>query len=159
MTPGELVPFIVTGLWNNTMPFTRYLNEDCGELMDSICDCGSHFPLMQLRISRVSDDFTLPGGKVVHGEFFTHLMYGSEGIAMFQFHQTAVDSIILWIVPGPGNPRARESAIRKTIQELEKLDASGRVRVQLRETEAIPLSATGKHRFVRSDVPAASVLT
>jgi len=45
------------------MPFIRYRNEDCGELMDGVCDCGSHFPLMQLRISRVSDNFTLPGGK------------------------------------------------------------------------------------------------
>jgi phenylacetate-CoA ligase len=152
---GEPSPFIVTGLWNHTMPFIRYRNEDCGELMEGGCDCGSHFPLMQLRISRVSDNFTFPGGKVVHGEFFTHLMYGSQGIAMFQFHQTAIDSITLWIVPGPGDSSARESAIQKAIQEVEKLDSSGRVRVQLKETEAIPLSATGKHRFIRSDVPAA----
>ena len=156
---GEPAPFIVTGLWNYTMPFIRYRNEDCGELMDGACDCGSHFPLMQLRISRVSDNFTLPGGKVVHGEFFTHLMYGSEGIAMFQFHQTAIDAITLWIVPGPGDPSARENAIRRTIQEVEKLDSSGGIRVQVKETEAIPLSATGKHRFIRSDVPAASALT
>jgi len=156
---GEPAPFIVTGLWNYTMPFIRYRNEDCGELMDGACDCGSHFPLMQLRISRVSDNFTLPGGKVVHGEFFTHLMYGSEGISMFQFHQTAIDSITLWIVHGPGDPIARENTIRRTIQEVEKLDSSGRIRVQVKETEAIPLSATGKHRFIRSDVPAASALT
>jgi phenylacetate-CoA ligase len=155
--PGESTPFIVTGLWNHTMPFIRYRNEDCGELMEGACDCGSHFPLMQLRISRVSDNFTFPGGKVIHGEFFTHLMYGSEGISMFQFHQTAADSITLWIVPGPGDSNARESAIRRVIQEAEKLDSSGRVRVQVKETEAIPLSATGKHRFIRSDVPVGSV--
>jgi len=156
-TSGEPAPFIVTGLWNHIMPFIRYRNEDCGDLMDGACDCASHFPLMQLRISRVSDNFTLPGGKVVHGEFFTHLMYGSEGIAMFQFHQTAIDAITLWIVPGPGDPRARESAIQRTIQEVGKLDSSGGIRVLVKETEAIPLSATGKHRFIRSDVPAASV--
>jgi phenylacetate-CoA ligase len=154
--PGEPAPFVVTGLWNHTMPFIRYRNEDCGELMDGACDCGSHFPLMQLRISRVSDNFTFPGGKVIHGEFFTHLMYGSEGISMFQFHQTAADSITLWIVPGPGDSHARESAIRRVVQEAEKLDSSGRVRVQVKETEAIPLSATGKHRFIRSDVPVGS---
>jgi phenylacetate-coenzyme A ligase PaaK-like adenylate-forming protein len=156
---GEPAPFIVTGLWNHTMPFIRYRNEDCGELLDGTCDCSNHFPEMQMRISRVSDNFTLPGGKVVHGEFFTHLMYGSEGISMFQFHQTAVDSITLWIVPGPGDPNAREKAIRKAIQEVEKLDAAGRIRVQLKEAEAIPLSATGKHRFIRSDVSAASAVT
>jgi phenylacetate-CoA ligase len=157
VSPGEPAPFIVTGLWNHTMPFIRYRNEDCGDLMDGVCDCGSHFPLMQLRISRVSDNFTLPGGKVVHGEFFTHLMYGSEGIAMFQFHQTAIDAITLWIVPGPGDPSARKNSIQRAIEEVGKLDSSGGIRVQVKETEAIPLSATGKHRFIRSDVPAASV--
>jgi hypothetical protein len=84
-------------------------------------------------------------------------MYGSEGIAMFQFHQTAIDAITLWIVPGPGDPSARKNSIQRAIQEVGKLDSSGGIRVQVKETEAIPLSATGKHRFIRSDVPAASV--
>ena len=107
---------------------------------------------MQLSVSRISDNFTLPSGRVVHGEFFTHLMYGSEGISMFQFHQTAPDSITLWIVPGPGNPGARQTAIRKAIAEMEQLDGAGTMKVQLREVDAIPLTASGKHRFTRSDV-------
>ena len=48
---------------------------------------------------------------MVHGEFFTHLMYGSSGIVTFQFHQTSVDEIILSIVPGPGNAAARDEAV------------------------------------------------
>jgi len=40
---GEPVPFIVTGLWNHTMPFIRYRNEDCGELMDGVCDLAAIF--------------------------------------------------------------------------------------------------------------------
>jgi len=83
---------------------------------------------MQLRISRVSDNFTLPGGKVVHGEFFTHLMYGSEGISMFQFHQTSIDSITLWIVLDQGRERPRERN-SKDHPRGGKLDSSGRVRV------------------------------
>jgi phenylacetate-CoA ligase len=152
--PGLPPPFIVTSLWNDVMPFIRYRNEDCGELVEGFCDCGNQFPLMKLNISRVSDNFTLPSGEVVHGEFFTHLMYGSKGIAMFQFHQTALDSITLWIVPNSEGTAAREDAVRLVVEQVEELDATRTLKIQVQETEAIPLSRNGKHRFIISDVRA-----
>ena len=97
--PGVAPPLILTSLWNYGMPFIRYRNEDCAKLIAERCGCGNNFPLMTLDVARVSDNFVLPGGRVVHGEFFTHLMYGSEGIRTFQFHQTAPDRITLWVVP------------------------------------------------------------
>jgi phenylacetate-CoA ligase len=151
--PGEPSALIVTALNNFSMPFIRYRNEDCGELLDGVCDCGSQSPLMKLDIARVSDNFTLPGGQVVHGEFFTHLMYGSKGIASFQFRQTTLDSIILRVVPGPAEPSARDRAIREAVAQVEGLDPSRTLKVQVEEVETIPLSAAGKHRFTLSDVP------
>jgi phenylacetate-CoA ligase len=150
--PGEPTPFIATSLLNRVMPFIRYRSEDCGQLINGSCDCGSHFPLMDLKIARISDSFMLPGGRVVHGEFFTHLMYGSEGISSFQFHQTGLDSVVLWIVPGPGNADARERSIRAAVEKVKQLDPTSRIAVEVRTTEAIPLSRAGKHRFIRSDV-------
>ena len=73
------------------MPFIRYRNEDGGYLSQEVCSCGNNFPLMRLEIARTSDNFVFPDGRVVHGEFFTHLMYGSDGIVTFEFHQTAPD--------------------------------------------------------------------
>ena len=148
---GSSTPFLVTSLWNYAMPFIRYRNEDCGALIDDACDCGNNFPLMQIDIARVSDNFVLPGGRVVHGEFFTHLMYGSEGIANFQFHQTAPDAITLWIVPGKGSAQKREAVMRGAVEQIKNLSAS-LLKVEVREIAAIPLSAAGKHRFTRSDV-------
>jgi phenylacetate-CoA ligase len=149
---GEPTPFIATSLMNRVMPFIRYRSEDCGQLVDGSCDCGSQFQLMDLKIARISDSFVLPGGRVVHGEFFTHLMYGSEGISSFQFHQTRLDSVVLWIVPGPGDASARERAIQEAVEKVKKLDPSSRIAVEVKTTEAIPLSRAGKHRFIRSDV-------
>ena len=150
--PGQPPNLIVTSLNSLSMPFIRYRNEDCGELLDGFCDCGNQSPLMKLDIARVSDNFTLPGGQVVHGEFFTHLMYGSKGIASFQFRQTAIDSITLRVVPGPGEPSAREMAIRAAAAQVEGLDPSRTLRVQVQEVQTIPLSTAGKHRFTLSDV-------
>ncbi len=144
--------FLLTSLRNWSMPFIRYRNEDCGHLSPEICSCGNHFPLMRLEIARTSDNFVLPDGRVVHGEFFTHLMYGSDGIATFQFHQTAPDKIILSIVPGPGDSKSRQDKIRESVRQIEALCPTHPIRLEVREVAAIPLSSAGKYRFTRSDV-------
>ncbi len=107
---------------------------------------------MRLEIARTSDNFLFPGGRVVHGEFFTHLMYGSEGIANFQFHQTATAEIVLYIVSGQGNRQTREAKIQESIRQIRALCPEHPIRIEVREVDAIPLSAAGKHRFTRSDV-------
>ena len=144
-------PLIVTSLLNHGMPFIRYRNEDCGLLLEGECECGRGFPLMDLRIGRVYDNFLLPGGRVVHGGYFAYLLFGSEGIANFQFHQTAVDKIVLWITPTPGAAEARHHAIRSVVDRIRIL-AEPEISVEVREVARIPLSAAGKHRFARSDV-------
>jgi phenylacetate-CoA ligase len=146
-------PLLLTSLQNYAMPFLRYRNEDCGALSTDTCDCGNHFPLMELRVARSSDNFRLPDGRVVHGEFFTHLMYGAEGVASFQFHQTAVDAFTLWIVPAPGGlAEGRQRAAREAVRQIQALCPSSQIDVQVKEIDAIPLSKAGKHRFTRSDV-------
>ncbi len=152
-------PFLFTSLKNWSMPFIRYRNEDCGYLSSESCSCGNNFSLMRLEIARTSDNFIFPDGRVVHGEYFTHLMYGGDGIANFQFHQTAIDRISLLIVPGPGDFEARQQQIRKAVDHVQSLCPPHPIHVEVRELDSIPLSSAGKHRFTRSDVqaqPAAS---
>ena len=150
--PGSgLSPFIVTSLRSRGMPFIRYRNEDCGALVDGECDCGNGAPLVRLEIARVSDNFVLPGGHVVHGLFFTHRLYGSRGIANFQFHQTAPNHITLWVVPVPGEAAEREASIKRLLADFAALSPVP-ITIDVRETDHIPLSAAGKHRYTRSDV-------
>jgi phenylacetate-CoA ligase len=151
-------PFLLTSLKNWSMPFIRYRNEDGGYLLPAqeLCSCGNNFPLMRLEIARTSDNFVFPDGRVVHGEFFTHLMYGSDGIVTFQFHQTAVDEIILSIVPGPGNLQKRRDKIEDSIRQIRAICPGHTIRIEVREVDAIPLSSAGKYRFTRSDVKAPS---
>jgi phenylacetate-CoA ligase len=150
--PGP-TPLLVTSLWNRAMPFIRYRNEDCGGLLEGGCECGSGFPLMDLSVSRRSDNFVLPGGRVVHGEFFTHLMYGTRGISSFQFHQVELDRIVLSLVPGHDDAggTGRERAVQSAVEQIDEL-TGGTVRLEIRVVDSIPLSSAGKHRFTRSDV-------
>jgi phenylacetate-CoA ligase len=149
--PGEPEPIVLTSLWNYVMPFIRYRNEDYGGLLSDTCNCGNNFPLMRLDVGRVSDNFIMPDGRVVHGQFFTHTMYRSEGIANFQFHQTAPDAITLWLVPGHGTAEARERVIQAAVEQIKTL-SSLPIKVEVHEVDAIPVSPTGKHRYTRSDV-------
>jgi phenylacetate-CoA ligase len=142
-------PLLVTSLWNRAMPLIRYRNEDCGRLLEGECACGSGFPLMSLEVARVSDSFRLPNGRVVHGEYFTHLMYGSEGVDSFQFHQVAVDRIVLRYVRAAAGDPAR--ALGHAAEQVGAL-APGQLTLEIEEVPAIGLSDAGKHRFTRSDV-------
>jgi phenylacetate-CoA ligase len=148
-------PLLATSLWNLAMPFIRYRNEDCGTLVEGDCPCGSGFPLMKLDVARVSDNFIFPGDQVVHGEFFTHLMYGSSGVATFQFHQTELDRVVLRVVPTPGGGNGHLDAIRSSTDQIRSL-TNDRVHVDAEVVEMIPLSSAGKHRFTRSDVTLSS---
>lgn len=143
-------PFVLTSLRSYGMPFIRYRNDDCGALVDGDCACGSGFPLMQLDIARTSDHFVLSDGRLVHGLFFIHRLYGSRGVANFQFHQVARNHIILYAVRAKSDGGFDESVAR-AVQEILSLTTVP-ITVDLREVEHIPLSAAGKHRYVRSDV-------
>ena len=142
-------PLLLTSLQARAMPFIRYRNEDQGRLLPGSCPCGNNFPLMALEIARLSDNFVLPGGRVVHGEFFTHLMYGTTGIELFQFHQTTLNRIEIRVVGAAGI--GESEALQRIREQVEAL-APGRLQVKVAQVAAIELSAAGKHRFTRSDV-------
>jgi phenylacetate-CoA ligase len=153
--PTAPAPFLVTSLRSYGMPFIRYRNEDCGRLLPGICDCGSGFPLMDLQIARVTDHVLLPGGRVVHGLFLIHRLYGTRGIANFQFHQTALDRITLLVVPSDDDQAGRAEVTARIAGEIRAL-SDHPIQVDVREVDAIPLSAAGKHRYIRSDVTEAN---
>jgi len=142
-------PLLLTSLRSRAMPFIRYRNEDLGRLDPGTCNCGNNFPLMALDIARISDNFVLPGGRVVHGEYFTHLMYGTQGIGTFQFHQTATGRILLRLVGRPGLIDSEQ--VRNIRARVESL-APGQLVCEVEQVPAIALSSAGKHRFTRSDV-------
>jgi phenylacetate-CoA ligase len=86
--PGEI---LITDLNNYGMPFIRYKIGDMGILSKEKCKCGRNTLLLKRVIGRTTDNFILKNGRIVHGEYFTHLFYGLEGIKEFQFVQEKID--------------------------------------------------------------------
>lgn len=143
--PGEIV---ITVLNNYAMPFLRYRIGDMGTLDKSSCVCGR--PTYRLRevLGRTSDNFLMADGRIVHGEYFTHIFYGREGIEQFQFVQHTPDEYTLQIVPTAHYRQAVADQVESEVREM--IGPGARLRFEIREE--IPKTASGKYRFTVSHV-------
>jgi len=145
---GEEGDIVVTSLNNYGMPFIRYQQEDVGQLSNVMCRCGRGLPMMQVVIGRSSDMFKAKDGRVVHGEFFTHLFYGIIEVKEFQVIQKSYDLIIVSIVKRAPLPQDRLTFIERAIKDIMRSE----VKVEFRFLESIPLGPSGKYRFTISEV-------
>ena len=66
---------VVTNLHNKAFPFIRYDIGDIATWANEKCGCGRSFPLLERVIGRTVEIVSSPSGKLIDGEFFTHLFY------------------------------------------------------------------------------------
>jgi phenylacetate-CoA ligase len=143
--PGRL---LITLLTNYAMPLIRYDIGDVGILTEDFCTCGRAAPLVKKLLGRSSDFFVSPSGRLIHGEYFTHALYGHRGIRQFQFVQETPTLYRLRIVKNADfQPSSLEAVKRET--EL-VLGQSAEIRFEF--VENIPSAASGKWRFTVSNV-------
>jgi phenylacetate-CoA ligase len=141
-TPDERL--LVTSLTNRLMPMIRYENGDSGRLLDGDCDCGWPFPLMAMGMCRQNDLIRTPGGKTVHPSAFNRLLYGLTQVRQYQWRQTAPDRMVLSVVAAPALDDRQVAGLRASIRA--GVDAG--MTLEVRHLDAIPRTASGKHRFV-----------
>jgi phenylacetate-CoA ligase len=145
------MPVLLTSLKNYAMPFIRYKNEDEGDLPGYVCDCGIQTPCMSLDISRTCDNFPTLSGRVIHGEFFTHMMAGIRGIRTFQFRQVTPGEVKLRVVADEAcSAEDREKV--ETIGSVVSEKTDGELKVCVEWVAEIPLTDRGKHIFTISEV-------
>jgi phenylacetate-CoA ligase len=150
VAPGETGMITVTNLHNYAMPLIRYQMGDMGRPTDRQPTCGRGLPLMEMVEGRSADVITTPSGKLLHGEFFTHLFYKLEGIRQFQVIQETRQQLVIKIVPmGAFQKEAAERFLAETIHQHG--DPAFQISFEL--VEQIPASPSGKYRFTLSRVP------
>ena len=143
---GEL---LVTNLNNLGMPLIRYRIGDVGQLDDTPCTCGRAGARITRLFGRSSDFFTTADGRKIHGEYFTHLFYGIDGIARFQLVQETLSGFHLKIVRNPGHWRDSTEAFLR--DEMHKVFGPA-LQLHIEHVDAIPVTASGKYRFTISKV-------
>ena len=146
---GEEGELVVTVLDNLAQPLLRYAIGDVGRrIPGGPCSCGRAYERIEITAGRTSDLFTTPAGRRVHGEYFTHLFYGLDGVAAFRIVQETREKLVLELVRGPG---WRGDEVDSVLDGIRDLDPG--FLTEVRMVEEIPLSASGKRSFTTSRVP------
>ncbi len=144
--PGRL---LVTDLTNRAFGLVRYENGDVASWArdGAPCACGCPYPRLERVLGRTSDFVTTPSGERIHGEWFTHLFYGKDGVRRFQVRQRSLERVEVLTVGDAGD------AVVAPILHAMRERLGPRVDVVWQRVEDIPTTPSGKHRFTVSDVP------
>lgn len=145
---GGLGRIVVTYLPNRVMPFIRYDTGDLGRWTDVPCACGRTTGRFLEIAGRQSDIIRLPSGRMIHGEFFTHLFYDAKEVRSFQFVQETPTNFVLYVEATPEGFEAWAPIWRQRVQSV--LDPESRLEVV--RVDNIPPTASGKRRFTISKV-------
>lgn len=148
--PGQLGRLVVTNLNNYVMPLIRYEIGDMGVAAPSPCACGRGAPLLEAVTGRITDMITSPSGKLLHGEFFTHLFYKVSGVYQFRVTQEARADLVVQIVPAPGFDRQQVLAF---LEDAIHQHGDPAFRLRFEICDHLSPTASGKYRFTRSLVP------
>jgi phenylacetate-CoA ligase len=150
VAPGEVGMITVTNLHNYAMPLIRYQMGDLGRPADRQPACGRGLPLMDVVEGRSTDVITTPSGKLLHGEFFTHLFYKLDGVRQFQIVQETREQLTIKIEPM--GTLHKEEALRFLEDAIHQYgDPAFQMTFEL--VDKIPVASSGKFRFTISHVP------
>jgi phenylacetate-coenzyme A ligase PaaK-like adenylate-forming protein/glycosyltransferase involved in cell wall biosynthesis/GT2 family glycosyltransferase len=151
--PGEDGAIVVTDLVNYAMPLIRYEIGDVGTAPDARAadarETECHFSSIAHVQGRTASTITAPDGRLIHGEFFTHLFYQKPGVRMFQVRQALSGALDITVVPTADfRPEIMEG-----ITAVVRDHFGTSVSVGWRTAPDIPASPTGKRMFTVSEIP------
>ncbi len=145
--PGQPGEFAITTLQNRAMPLIRYRNGDAGVIESGSCPCGRNSRRITTLHGRTTDFLKATDGRLVSGLFVPHVFRKTDTIKRIQVYQPSTDEIRLRVVAADDHREAELSHIVDRITEY-----LGDVDYRVEYVDSIPTSASGKRRFVVSDV-------
>ena len=80
VTNGLYGRTLLTNLEDTVFPLIRYENGDRGRWSNAVCSCGRSLPIIDSVKGRESENFKLPSGKIVNGEFLTTIFDAAPGL-------------------------------------------------------------------------------
>ena len=132
------------------MPFIRYETGDLAEYSEQNCSCGRGLPLVRSIQGRVTDIITSPSGKLLHGEFFSHLFYKVDEITQYRIIQKSRKSLLIQIVPAHN---FQETKVFSYLREAIRQHGDPEFEIYFELHTQLSTSPSGKYRFTVSEVP------
>ncbi len=147
--PGKLGELVITDLDNYAMPFIRYRIGDMAAWGERDCPCGRGLPLLDRVEGRSFDLIKTKSGRYLSGTFWTLLLrHISQDIVALQVRQDNIAGVeILLKMPSGQLSHESEQLLRRKIAEK-----APDLEVHIKYVDHIPLTKSGKRRFVVSDL-------
>lgn len=142
---------LVTSFTTHGTPLIRYRIGDRIIFSDRDCDCGWDTPLVE-RIEGRSNDYLISSqrGKVYSANFSNVVKVFPNSVIQAQFVQSVVDQVVVRVVVDEA--KYDRDAGRRIIEDEVRKRLGSNVEVGVQVVEEIPRSASGKIRFVISEV-------
>ena len=142
---GEVV---VTSLINWGMPFIRYELGDSSKYIQGDCECGRYLPRLESIRGRVADFVITKNDKLIYGDFFAHLFYGSKGIEHYQVIQNEVGKVEIYIEANEYFSKDEINIFLKTLNDM----TGNNLEAKIVNVARIERHRSGKRRSVISNI-------
>ena len=116
--------------------------------IESGCECGRGLRVLKGLKGRAHDFIVAADGRFVHGQVFTHILVFEEGIEKYQIIQEDPNHIRVVLVTTERYSRDSEKRVRRAAAGYLGEDSS----IEFEYVESIPLTISGKHRWIVSKV-------
>jgi phenylacetate-CoA ligase len=147
---------ILTRLHAGPMPLIRYRVGDVGIAGKSkVCPCGRGFEILDAIHGREADAVLTPCGNRLIVHFFTGILEHFSEVALFQVIQDDIAFFTLKIVPHTSYSPQTEKRILATMREKGGQD----IQIKFEVEKDIPITASGKRRFVVSTLSSADMFS
>lgn len=146
--PGDSGAIVVTHLASGDFPLIRYATGDVGALDPQPCACGRGLPLLRRVEGRVTDFVVARDGTVMHGLALIYILRDLPQVRAFKIIQESLDRTRVLLVSVDGV----QPALRLSIVSQFRARLGQAVEIVIEEVATIPAEASGKHRYVVSQV-------
>jgi phenylacetate-CoA ligase len=142
---GEIV---ITNLYSFAMPIIRYRTGDIGEFDETPCSCGRSLPRLKRVEGRQTDFLVAEDGRLVHALAIIYVLREISTCKEFQVTQESFERLVIRLVV----ESSFSASDRKTIEKKAKQLLGHEVDIVIQEVNSIPVSPSGKFRYVISRV-------
>lgn len=139
---------VATQLNNLLSPLIRYRTGDIANSITNNTQTDKGLRILRGLQGRAHDFIKTADGKVIHGQFFTHVIVFEPGIKNYQIVQKTLNDIHIRIVKEQNYSEQSEKPIESAIQSY----LGGNVNVSFEYVQKIELTPRGKYRWIISEV-------
>lgn len=138
---------ITTDLWNFATPFIRYDTQDMVEISEDQCTCERGLMTIKKIFGRSSDILVTPNKQFLFANNFTGHFQDISGVDQYQIHQKSLNQIAVYVKTN----NKYDSSTSKMIMDLMRGIIGDSVNISIEVVDDIPVSKSGKRRFLIRD--------